>query len=44
MGEEIDPEVIFTPVQDIISKLQEILDELLLQKAILTDIETNTGV
>lgn len=44
MGEELDPEVIFTPVQEIIDLLQAILDELVLQKAILVDIETNTGV
>lgn len=41
MVDEIDPEVF---PEDPLTKLQEVLDELLLQKVILTDIETNTGV
>lgn len=43
MGEEIDPEVIFTPVQDIIAKLQEILDELITLNTAIAKL-TFTGV
>lgn len=38
--EELDPEDI--PEDPIITKLQEVLDELELQKVILNDIKTNT--
>lgn len=39
MVDEIDPEVILKTVEVL---LQDILDELVLQKAILNDIKTNT--
>lgn len=50
MVDEIDPEeyasasVIGNKEDEILTKLDAILSELVLQKAILTDIETNTGV
>lgn len=41
MPDEIDPE--YVPEDPILTKLQEVYDELILQKAILNDIKTNTG-
>lgn len=46
MGEEIDPEDLLNTItaEEIKTLLTDIYDELVLQKAILNDIKTNTGL